>query len=289
MCTAPITIRRSGGLNTWMNSGPRSVSTVRPRSRRCAARTAVQDVRGHRSADHHLARDHQRLVALLEPAQMRRRPLGGARFEQTIEGAALHLPLSLSAELDHRPAMLADLWRWRMDSDTVDGALAATWGRRDPPAGDDPAFSCSPAQSSGRLRAPPRPGEPCHPSEDSFAEGSFPSRSSIILVLLAGCTATRIESAHFGPSAAIERHQAVLRAARERGRGALLSSLHRRLHPAQRARGHARSAGRRGALLLSRPRAGGRSGAAGSVVRRLQRKNLHARPRSGRPPGRDRT
>jgi hypothetical protein len=22
--------------------------------------------------------------------------------------------------LDHRPAMLADLWRWRMDSDTVD-------------------------------------------------------------------------------------------------------------------------------------------------------------------------
>jgi hypothetical protein len=33
----------------------------------------------------------------------------------------------------------------------------------------------------------------------------FPVPFSIILILLAGCTSTRIESAHFGPSSAIER------------------------------------------------------------------------------------
>ena len=66
---------------------------------------------------------------------MRSRPLGGARFEQTIEDAALHLPLPLR-RLDHRPAMLADLWRWRMDFDTVAHTLAQIWEVADLTTGD---------------------------------------------------------------------------------------------------------------------------------------------------------
>ena len=240
--------------------------------------------RRQRSAEHRLARDHQRLVALLQPAQMRRRPLGGAGFEQTIEGAALHLR-SPSPPARSRPAMLADLWRWRMDSDTVDGAMAQTAGRRIRRPGWPICRPRSHAPRRVRVRAR-RAGDGLPIDRRKVLPRFFPVPFSIMLVLLAGCTAHGSRARISGrPAPSSGPSDATTSGTRARaGRAAFApTSTASRGSTCSRTRPIGSSSIRATSFATARRRAV----RAAERVRRLQRKDLHARPRSGRSPGRD--